>query len=184
MEICDTINKRVSVRSYKDRPLDFDTINIIAQSGQNAPCAGEFSITVVQNKEILNELSDIVKKSVMEDGIDFMKSRLMLEGYEPLHNAPSVIFFSSKSNDKLAHINTAMAAENIILTATTYGLGSCFIYNVVIASSGKYQKRFKELLQLDQDMSIYCAVALGEIEDENKYSLHNIRKPVSLNYIN
>lgn len=177
------LGQRKSVRSYLDIPLNAEALDRMVQAAQQAPCAGNFRITVIQNREILERLNEIIRVSVLEKGSDFMKERVGLDGYQSLHGAPAVFFLSGGAKDGRVIYNTTLAAENIITAATALGLGSCFLYCVALATGGSQAQTFRELTNIPPTDQVYCAVAAGETEDETLFSRRNLRQRISVEYI-
>jgi nitroreductase len=53
--------------------------------------------------------------------------RVSLPGYQPLYDAQVLVLLSRPTEAPFSAVNTALAAENMLLQASGLGLGSCYI---------------------------------------------------------
>ena len=58
METLEAINKRKSIRAYKDEQITKEELDTIIGVANKAPNAGPFQVSVIQNKEFLSEIND------------------------------------------------------------------------------------------------------------------------------
>ena len=116
MEIREAIYKRRSVRSFKDTEVDEVIIKALLEDAMAAPSACNkqpWEFYVIQNKEIQNEL----------------KKKIMFCNY----NSPLMIVvcgntkkaLTKKENDYWTQ-DASAAIENILLSALSFGLGTCW----------------------------------------------------------
>lgn len=120
MDFFETINKRFSVRGYKDKKVKKEDLNKILEAASLAPTAVNFQpfkifvIDTVKNEDILKEI------------------------YPPewFWTAPLVLCvavdknqaFTRKSDNKnFGDIDATIVMDNIILAATALGLGTCYV---------------------------------------------------------
>lgn len=160
MDTLNCINERMSIRSYTDRPVEDEKLNIIANAALQAPTAmntRDMVLTVVRGnrlKEInaaMEELMDEEMRSnfVGKDGeFNFYRGG----------NALIVVSFGPKS--VLPEQNTGCAMENMYLAATELGLGACWINQFYSFRS----KKLADLLQLDVGYKPYAAISVGYID--------------------
>lgn len=123
MDIDTAIKSRISIRSYKDKKIPLYKIGKILEAAIYAPSSGNIQnwvFIVVTDDKKRNELS-----------IAALKQNWMNEA--PVHivvcnNKEKVEKFYGKRGEELYSIqNCALAIENILLTATSLDLGSCFV---------------------------------------------------------
>jgi nitroreductase len=153
--VLETIQKRYSVRSFKDTPVDRKIILSITEAARLAPSAcnaqpGRF--IAVTEKSLL--------KDIVHNG---------LGGVVPNRwavSAPVIIVGCTKLN-LLTHrvaeaakgihyhqIDLGIAMEHMVLRATELGLGTCWI--------GWFKaKQIKKTLQIPHDWKIISLLALG-----------------------
>lgn len=134
METLDVINKRESVRGYKDTEVEKDKLDILLEVANDAPNAGPFQMTVIQDKDLLKEINDVTKHFMLNSGNEFFEQRANLPGYEPMYGAPCMILFSGPE-EGFTDINIACSATTMILAATDLGLGTCYVLSPVIGLS-------------------------------------------------
>jgi Nitroreductase len=116
----ETIMRRKGVKSYTSQQVNESDINIIISAGIAGPIARNIQnrhFTVVQNKELLQQINDGLR--VLTDAPS---------DYNPLYGAPTLIITSAPiENAPFADQNCAIAVENMTLAATALGLGSRYI---------------------------------------------------------
>ena len=101
----------------------------------------DMHITVIQDKDLLNEISGLTEKSVF-------------------YNAPTLVIISSKDDGHgLDKENSACVAENMLLAATALGLGSIYL-NLVIGLI-KEHKEVLDKLNLPEGFVPIVGVGLG-----------------------
>lgn len=120
-DVIDAIKERRSVRNFKSDPIPDPTIDRILECGRMAPSAGNIEpwfFYVVKNKEIIDQLASIS---------------------EPwLNTAPVVIVITADINQEMKKYgqrgrdlyvlqDTAAAAQNMLLAAQGFGIGSTWV---------------------------------------------------------
>ncbi|GAA5819621.1 MAG: nitroreductase family protein [Methanobrevibacter sp. CfCl-M3] len=162
MDIFEVINKRKSVRNYLSDEVDEKDLDIIIDAGKKAPKAGLFQITVVTNKELLKKINEFTIDGMKNSGNDFLVERANTPGYNPLYNAPLLVFFSAPDENIFGGLTASAAAENVILAATGLGYGTCYLASPTFAfqTSGK-DELIKEL-QLPAGFNPLVAVSIGK----------------------
>jgi nitroreductase len=140
MEFQDVVRKRKMVRSFEDRPVPREMVERILANARKAPSAGfsqPWNFVVFDGKAEVRGFWDVVDPE-----------RQGWKGWADIWNAPLMIMCCSVKDlaiDRYAlpdkgwtdrseshwpvpfwDIDTAMAAENILLTAVDLGLGALF----------------------------------------------------------
>lgn len=122
MELKEAIRKRRSIRKFLDKPVSWDKISKIIDSARYAPSAGnvqDWRFVVVTDEDKIAKLSDAAL------------------GQRFVEHAPVVIVVCADlekirraygiRGEKLYSIQSCAAAiQNMLLTATDLGLGSCW----------------------------------------------------------
>lgn len=151
MDFCEVINKRKSVRSFDtEKEVTSDQIEKIIQAGKRAPSAGGLypvKFLVVKEKEVREKLSGaafgqgfiVQAPVVIVVVVDFEK----------------VAKVYGKRGQKLYAIQDgAVAAQNMLLTVTALGLGSCWV--------GAFdEKEVKEILNLSDNKRPQVILPIG-----------------------
>ena len=131
------LNNRRSIRNYQDKPVPEETIREIIAESILAPSAGNgqpWEFIIVNNKDMLKRMSDESRKNIL-DRIDANpddyagKYRKMLENesYNVYHNAPCVVIILGQSSVKNLYIDCTLAACYFMMSATSRGLGACWV---------------------------------------------------------
>lgn len=120
----DVIASRKSVRSYNGKQISKDELNFVINAGFCSPIGmksyNNYYITVIQNKELLNKMTEAAATTFKKPSYNFS------------YKAPTVIVVSTKSISSyvpsIAYADAACIVENMHLAATCIGLGSVFLW--------------------------------------------------------
>jgi nitroreductase len=137
-EIIENILTRRSIRSYTEKQIADDDLNLILKAAIYAPSGSNsqsWHFTVVQNKAKLEQLNELVREALQNMVVDEKTYRskraakLASEnaGYNFYYHAPTLIIASNEREYVNAMADCAVALENIFLAAHSLGLGSCWI---------------------------------------------------------
>ena len=168
VEFQDVIRKRKMVRSFEDSPVPRELVDRLIANGRRAPSAGYsqgFSVLVFEGKHEAARFWDAADPE-----------RRGWQGWPDIWNAPLIIVPCSEKDvytERYARpdkgwtdrseshwpvpywdIDTAMAAENILLTAVDLDLGALFfgIFSM---------KEFKEAFGIPEQVTPIGAIAIG-----------------------
>ncbi|MDR3351544.1 MAG: nitroreductase family protein [Zoogloeaceae bacterium] len=167
METLDALHARKSWRAYSEKPLGDELLKTVVAFANKAPNAGEFTVTVVRNAELLAEINAATLVAMKNSGNDFLISRAALAGYQPLYGAPALALFSAEPTGYY-QISAATAASTVAIAATDQGLRSCFIITPTLAIDGK--NALSRKLALPEGHVVVCCLLLGYGEAENRFS--------------
>jgi len=149
MEAMEILKIRRSVRAYKDKPIAKEALEKIVDAGRFAPTARNvqpWEFIVITNPLILKEIAGLA-----ENG------RFIASG-----KACIAVFCS---DTKYYLEDGAAATENILLAATSLGIGSCW----VAGDKKPYCSRINKLLNTPDSYKLVSLVALGYPESENSF---------------
>lgn len=137
--IFEIILARRSVRTYAPNELERDTILTLLEAAVHAPTAMHeepWAFVIVQNKQVLEQLSDQAKPLFIErlhrahqtggHASDIFSN----PDFNIFHDAGTLIVICAKPNH-FAEADCWLAAENLMLAACAIGLGSCVIGSAV-----------------------------------------------------
>ena len=140
--IFETILARRSVRAYAPDELDRNTIQTLLEAAVRAPTAMHeepWAFIVVQNRQVLQQLSDLAKPLFIErlhrphqaggHALDSFSD----PDFNIFHDAGTLIVICAKPSGHFAEADCWLAAENLMLAACAIGLGSCVIGSAVEA---------------------------------------------------
>jgi nitroreductase len=162
------IKTRRSVREYLDMPLSEETIKKIIDAGRYAPTGlnlQPWRFMVVQNKEMLNKLSDYSKPILVKNlegrkdagAVNFLK-RLQDKNFNLFYNAPVLIFVIGSKNNALTDYDCSMCAENMMLAAQSLGIGSCWIGGAAVIQQSE---ELMAELKIPQNYKIIAPLIFG-----------------------
>ena len=183
MNISEAIAKRKSVRAYLDKPVLADDLAKIVEAGRWAPNAGPFQISVVRNAGLRQRINDRTLDAMVHSDNEFLRQRASLPGYQPIYGAPVLILFSAPATAPFGAINTALAAENMLLQATGLGLGSCYIITPTLALNGEKNRDLAREAGIPDGYGVQCAIIVGYAAAENKFTAAERTRKGSLNYV-
>lgn len=133
--IIEAIKNRRSIRKYLPQQIKEDELNLILEAGIYAPSGHNdqpWHFTVVQNKELLDELNIKSKELMSKANTDWIVKMGENEKYHIFHNAPTVIIVSGEEsgNEELAYCpmsDCSAAIQNMLLAAHSIGVASCWV---------------------------------------------------------
>ena len=135
MDITEAIEKRRSIRSYTDRPLEKDTLERLITLAIKAPTGSgmePWGFVVLQDQKEIDALSERVKQKVLNNLADYpqfsqYESWLRNEKYHIFYHASTVLIIYGNSASPWNVYDCSLVAGNIMLAAENEGIGSCWI---------------------------------------------------------
>lgn len=137
-EVMKTILHRRAIRRFETRQLEEAALQQILKAGLYAPSAGGRQgviFAVCQDREVNERLGRIKRANSnprMATATSYISKEQPSIADDPnlknaFYDAPSVITMFAPKNFLFAAEDCAVAAENMMLTADTLGIGSCYI---------------------------------------------------------
>lgn len=166
MELKEAIYTRRSVRYFTEKNVEKETILELIHTGIQAPSSlnlQPWTFSVIQDKNLLNQLSDKTKAYLLET----IETRPYLEKYKErfnnpdshvFYNAPALITIYAKPIGHRAKGDCSFVAQNIMLTAHSMGLGTCWIG---FAQTFLDTPAMKKELQVPDDYSVVAPIIVG-----------------------
>ena len=168
-EVLKTIKARRSVRAYKHKKIPREIIKTIIEAGNNAPSgmnSQPWRFVVVEGEALHKKMLDTavpnakilfapLKTTNPERYQMIMKRHEELE--DPIYySAPAIIFVIGKGT--YADLSCPLACENIMLSAYSLGLGSCWVqFGSLITDN----EDIKKALDLKTDEKIFGPIVMG-----------------------
>jgi nitroreductase len=143
LEFDDIIKTRRSIRKYKGTPVPRESLMKILEAARIAPSAGHrqpWHFVVVEDKETIEKLAGRSKWAA--------EAPVMIVGLADPVTSPSWSL-----NDM------GIAFEHIVLTATSLGLGTCWM------GQTKRDSEVKELLGIPDELKVIALTPLGEPDE-------------------
>jgi len=182
--VIEAINKRRSIRSYEPKPIPRDIINAIIEAGNKAPLrsveeeeGGRYSFqpwrfVVVEDPEFKQKLVQTIEpiRSNFVEGLKETQPEMYEQAmklYEAMDEPKDMVFYSAPVILYVIGLAThaiscALACENIIIAATSLGLGSCY---VGFGAMVKGDADVVQTLELTDGERIYGPIVLGYPKD-------------------
>lgn len=162
-QIMDAIKKRRSVRAYKDKPLPKEIIQSLLEAAMYAPTARnlqQLEYKVITDKKLIKRISERIVQEIRKEG---RLSDVRDKSNPIFYDAPLVIIITGPEENKWIYSDAALAVQNIMLYATSIGLGTCFI------GRARYIEKVKEImdeLKISANIRIAAAVICGYTNEE------------------
>jgi nitroreductase len=172
-KVLENIKNRRSIRKYLKDQIKDEDLDMIIEAAIYAPTGGNnqhWHFTIIQNKEIIDYLNVEAKKVMANlpddwlslDEISGSAEQVIKMGRsEHLHifyHAPTVIIISGKEDASTPIPDCSAATQNILLTAESIDIGSCWIG--LARFSFENQDNIKKL-RIPDGYKPYYAVSLG-----------------------
>ena len=163
MDVLEAIKKRRTIRAYKTTPVSQETLDIILEAGRLSPSWGNTQTwrwVIIRDQDLKIQLAEQVL-------------RLGNRGTDAVKTAPVIIAACAELNragfregqpstDKGGYwymFDAGLALENMVLAATSLGLGTLFI-------GGMNAKKAESLLDVPQDYACVILMVLGYPNEE------------------
>lgn len=150
-ETIKTILNRRSIRSYQPKQITDEELNMILKAGTYAPSAmnqQSSHFTVIQNKEIMDELVALGKEAINQD-------------LNPFYNAPTVVLVFAKKDNIAPVQDASLAMQNLFLAAASLNIGSCWVHCINRIFSTDKGKVFQRKLGIGEEYMSVAACILG-----------------------
>jgi len=167
MNYSDLLKQRRSVRNFEERKVPIEVIKEIITESTYAPTASNtqgWKYIIVNDRSVMKRISDECKKSLLkriENNPDDYAKRyeklLMKEDYNIFYNAPSVVFILGEKNYKNLMVDSALAACYFMFSATSRGLGTCWINFAAVIDAIE----LLDELKISENCQIVAPVVLG-----------------------
>jgi nitroreductase len=157
--LMENIKKRRSVRAYQDKPLPKEVVKGILEAARYAPSAKNLmplEYKVITNKTLIKKLSDGISEAMKKDGYSLKAPPNVRLNY--FYSAPLLIIITGPKENNFCVSDAALAVGNIMLYATSIGLGSCFIG---MARLIQKDEKLLEELHIGGERNIVAAVICG-----------------------
>ncbi len=191
MELSNVIEKRASVRKFKNEDVSVDILKKIAEAGSKAPSINNsqpWKYVAIKNQELLIKMANVVDlkvKSLFKKDLDSSSEviKKKVEWFSTFFvDVPAVIAIVSKPykaeadeiltesisheklNDLRNHPNLqtiGAAVENMLLTAVDLGYGACWLTAPLVAKD-----ELQELLGIKSPDFLVCLVAVGKPNED------------------
>jgi len=168
MNINEAIQSRRSVRDFTSQKVDEASIHLLLEAAVHAPTARHeepWVFAVIQNKNLLNRLSDDIKEllasggdPIHPHGAGHGAEHFTTPEFNIFYNAATLIIIYAKPMGEFVVADCWLAAENLMLLACASGLGSCVIG---LAVSALNTPKWKTELGIAAEMTAIAPIIVG-----------------------
>lgn len=163
MDFATLAAQRYSLRKFSDRPVEREKLDIILETGRNAPTAHNNQpqrIFVLESSQALEKADSCI-------GSHFHPPVMLIVAYDPTQS-----WKREEDQADFGAVDVAIATTQMMLAAADLGLGSTY---VALFSPDKLKAAFPELANLE----IVAVLPLGyPAEGARPSRLHADRKPM------
>lgn len=181
-QIIQTILDRKSIRKYTSEQIKDEELNLILECALKAPTGHNdqpWHFTVIQSKEVIDELSRKTKELMSKSGVDWIEKMGNNEKFHLFHNAPTIIIASAKMDSYSPYADISAAIENMMISAWSMGIGSCWVGLTSYLFEIKEEVR---KLNIPEDYTPMYTVTLGYPDPTKEFRTPERNKEV-INYI-
>ncbi len=181
-QVIEVIKSRRSTRKYLPDQIKQEELDLILEAGSYAPSAHNeqpWHFTVIQNKEVIENLDIKTKKIMAKQSIDWVKKMSENEKFKVFYDAPTIVIVSGKENALSPIVDCSAAIQNILLSAESLNIGSCWIG---LARFVFELEEERSKLDIPKEYKPYYAICLG-YKTRNAISKGPKRKENIVNYI-
>ena len=187
------IKKRRSIRSYDSKPVPKEFTLAVIEAGNQAPSRGRdingvyqfqpWRFVVAEDPELKKKLIQTTEP-IWKQNIEEMKEthpetyENAMMRYESLSEPKDPVYYSAPTilfviGPITYSISCALACENMMLAATSLGLGSCYVgFGALIT----HNDELVQVLGLNEDERIYGPILLGYPQEKDELLKLNIHK--------
>lgn len=160
-EVLNTIKNRRSVRSYLPDQLKQEELDLILEAASYAPSGHNdqaWHFTVIQNKDLINYISDKSKEVLANSSIGWMKNMGLNPTINLAYDAPTLVIVSGNKSASSPKVDCSAAIENMLLAAESLNIGSVWIG--LMTFFFKLEDEMKKL-GVPEGYEAYYGIALG-----------------------
>ncbi len=182
--VIETIRARRSIRFYKKDPVPQDILDLLIELAQLAPNAlgkQAWHFTVVKNRALLTEISEVQRQAMLDSGNPDQIEKANDPNFDGFRGAPMAIIVSGDLSSKFHTADCANATTTMALAAESLGLSSCYLAGFKRGLAGEEGEKLLARLEIPEGYEVEFALALG-YKDEEPHP-RRPRKENVVNYI-
>lgn len=185
-DVIKAILERRSIRSYQDKPIPEDQLELIVKAGQYAASARNvqpWHITVVTNAASIRNITAEVKAAIIRVGVERYLAAANSDVYSVnFHKAPVFVIVSADPTITLcAAEDSSLVLGNMFLAAHSLGIGSCWINQLGCVCDDPQFRAFLDGLCVPKGFTVYGSACFGY--GDKPHPEAKPRKENSVNYV-
>lgn len=166
-EMIRCIKSRHSVRRFQDRPIPLEILNDILECGVYAPSGKNMQtwrFTVLTDIVQIQQWRSMILERAAE-------KKVRVSGFE---NPAALILISNDIRNQNGVKDASCAAENMMLAANAYGIGSVWINALSTMCDDETIRHQLQAWEIPDRHQVYAMIALGYPEGEVKSPKRNL----------
>lgn len=151
--ICNLLSRR-SVREFTDQSIDDRILDMILKTGYYAPSGHNMQtwrFTVLKSQDKIKELKEVTRVKAEEKKVHFY-------GFE---NPKVLVLVSNDRRNRDGIQDVSCAAENMMLAAQSYGIGSVWLNPLMTLCDEPEIRKLLNSYRVPAQHIVWAAVALG-----------------------
>lgn len=178
-QVLEAIRTRRSCRDYEQKPIPKQILTKIIEAGNQAPFVADLGaqpwrFVIVENPDFRQKLVQAAYP-IWKSSMDSMKDAIpeiydaAMNLYDSLPDPKDLVYYSAPAivfvlGPKSKVVDCSLACENIMIAATSFGLGSCYVgFGAMVTDNPEVV----QTLELTDDERIYGPILLGYPKDES-----------------
>ena len=161
--VLSNIMARRSIRKYLTKPVEHEKLEVIIRAGINAPSGMNrqpWIVRVVEDQKLIAEVTEVFKQENAEQVKRDKDFKNMFR------NAPTLICVCTPANGG-GELDAGLLGENIMLAASSMGLGTCCLGGPVrFLLSNEKCKFFLDRLDIPADYKLNYIIAIGYPDEQ------------------
>lgn len=152
--VVQNILSRRSIRKFTDKEIERPILEMLIKAGYHAPSGHNMQtwrFTVLTRQEDIAELKELTRRTAEQNKVYFY-------GFE---NPQAVILVSNDNRNAYGCQDASCAAENIMLAAASYGIGSVWLNPLMTLREKEPVKSLLDRYGIPAGHTVWAAVALG-----------------------
>lgn len=152
--VMQTILSRHSIRKFTDRSIPENILDMILKAGFHAPSGHNmqsWKFTVLTKEQDIQNLKMVTKEAAKVNKVNFY-------GWE---NPKVLVLISNDNRNQNGCQDASCAAENIMLAASSYGIGSVWLNPLMTLRDASPVKELLDDYKIPERHTIWAAIALG-----------------------
>jgi nitroreductase len=131
--LLDALRDRRSIRQYTDQAVEAHTLKTLLEYAVDAPSAVNsqpWSFVIIQNRNLLDEISFEAKKTLANDPrwkseAQHGQNQIVDPAFNIFYKASTLVIVCSNREEPAPEIDCYLACQNLMLAAYAMGLGTC-----------------------------------------------------------
>lgn len=152
--VMQVILSRRSIRKFTDQPISTEILEMILKSAYHAPSGHNlqsWKFTVLTKEQDIQKLKSVTKETAKAKKVNFY-------GWE---NPKVLILISNDNRNQYGCQDASCAAENIMLAASSYGIGSVWLNPLMTLRDVSPVKELLDEYKIPERHTVWAAIALG-----------------------